>query len=342
MGTDAPGDRVNARSRQTRIRISAHRNSVGNNWKNQMLANLVKIRFVDMPVFVDVGQIVSGYTLEAQVASQIGFGNSLTGTNQQVFGAGGKYTDRPTITYTPKTGENYLRSLLTPVDPNAILSLVLAGYSPELLFTWSVESINGVRNYSTARAGFRDADPRFQEFLQLLNDLQDAGGIGFKLDQAPDSSEKLIFFFTQRTLTPEMTEKRKRIRELIDLDPGRDSFRVVYSPFAMEPDVLAIQTRSILQTLFSMSGFVDVPADKQSWAAGGYRLPPGEHRPFHVNTSKERPESAYAIFEYAGDWYWIDHTDLDSKRVFSLMLFLTTLTNQAEDKDRPVLTIPTD
>lgn len=55
-----------------------------------------------------------------------------------------------------------------------------------------------------------------------------------------------------------------------------------------------------------------------------------------------RPESAYAAFEYEGGWYWIDHTDLNSKRVFTLMLFLITLTNQADDKDRPVLTIPTD
>jgi hypothetical protein len=70
-------------------------NSIGDNWKNQMLANLVKMRFVDMPVFVDVGQIVAGYSLETQVNGAVGFGTALSGGDSQSVGAGGRYTDRP-------------------------------------------------------------------------------------------------------------------------------------------------------------------------------------------------------------------------------------------------------
>ena len=75
--------------------------SVGENWKNQMLTNLVRLRYVDMPVFVDVGQIVAGYSLETQVSAEAGFGNSFTGGDAQGMAAGGKFTDRPTITYNP-------------------------------------------------------------------------------------------------------------------------------------------------------------------------------------------------------------------------------------------------
>lgn len=76
-----------------------------------------------MPVFVDVGQIVSGYSIETSVQGMIGFSNNPIGGDGQGLGVEGRYTDRPTITYIPKTGEDYLRSLLEPVEPLLIASL---------------------------------------------------------------------------------------------------------------------------------------------------------------------------------------------------------------------------
>jgi hypothetical protein len=315
--------------------------SVGENWKSQLLSNLVKIRFVDMPVFVDVGQIVSGYSLETQVNGTLGFGNSLGGEDTQLLGAGGKYTDRPTITYMPKTGEAYLRSLLEPIEPATILSLVLTGYSPELLFTWAVESINGVENYSS-RVEFQEAaNPEFYEFVGLLSELQDSGAIGFQIDKDPETQYDMVLFFDEQKGSAENVAKRQRIREILGANPKVRQFPVIYSPFAVNDESLAMQTRSILQVLISMARFVDIPTDKADRATPGFELSGIEHRPFHVRTSKDKPEDAYAAFQYQGDWYWIAHNDLVSKRVFTLMLFLTTLTNRSSAENAPLLTIPT-
>ena len=63
--------------------------------------------------------------------------------------------------------------------------------------------------------------------------------------------------------------------------------------------------------------------------------------PFRVWSGPDRPEQSFAEIKYEGYWYWIRNEDLLSKQVFTLMMFLTTLTNFAGEENAPVLTIPT-
>src|SRR4029434_7666905 len=107
--------------------------AVSESWKSQMLLNLVKLRYGDTPVFLDVGQIISGYTVEGTLSAS-GTIFSTSGVvpgvpdNSVSLGAQGRYTDRPTITYAPLVGERFARSMMTPLPPPAILSLIQGGY----------------------------------------------------------------------------------------------------------------------------------------------------------------------------------------------------------------------
>jgi hypothetical protein len=125
------------------------------------------------------------------------------------------------------------------------------------------------------------------------------------------------------------------------LNPDRDKFRVIYSPFATDNDVLALQTRSILQIMLAMAGFIDVPDFKASQAFKGYDVPSQAQSPFFVHSGPDKPETSFASISYEDYWYWIEPTDLRSKQVFTLMLFLTTLTDTGGEDNNPVLTIPT-
>jgi hypothetical protein len=73
--------------------------ALAESWKNQMLLNIVKVRYLDLPIFLDVGQVVSGYTLETtgNLGGQLSSSDALLG-NRATMGAGVRYTNRPTIT----------------------------------------------------------------------------------------------------------------------------------------------------------------------------------------------------------------------------------------------------
>ena len=75
--------------------------SLADSWKELTLLNIVKVRYLDPPVYVDIGNIVSSYTL-SQGAS---VGGNLSGNgNQMNLGGAVTFSNSPTITYTPLTG----------------------------------------------------------------------------------------------------------------------------------------------------------------------------------------------------------------------------------------------
>src|SRR5436189_79651 len=118
-----------------------------------MMLNLVRLRYGDIGVFLDVGQIVSGYTVESVVSASAFwnlFGFSIehpnVPNNTVAASVGGRFTDRPTITYTPLMGERFARSMMTPVPPASVLSLIQAGYPVDLVLRLMVNVVNGLDN----------------------------------------------------------------------------------------------------------------------------------------------------------------------------------------------------
>ncbi len=96
--------------------------AISDSWKQQMLFNIVKIRYGDAPVFLDVASVINQYSVESQVNLLFGWAYPVTAgaTNTQSIGGAARYVDRPTITYSPITGQKFARSLMTPIPPTAL------------------------------------------------------------------------------------------------------------------------------------------------------------------------------------------------------------------------------
>jgi hypothetical protein len=82
--------------------------SIGNSWKVQTLLNIVKLRYTDMPIFLEVAQVIAGYQLQSALSGSFTLGNFTANLIDRLSASGGAtaastYTDRPTVIYKPIT-----------------------------------------------------------------------------------------------------------------------------------------------------------------------------------------------------------------------------------------------
>jgi len=101
--------------------------ALSRSWKENMLLNLVKLRYADAPLFLDVSSIVEQYTLQGQLTAGAQFPVN-SGANPSSVGGTVEWADRPTISYQPLTGAHFTKSLLTPIKPVEVMNLVQAGW----------------------------------------------------------------------------------------------------------------------------------------------------------------------------------------------------------------------
>lgn len=312
-------------------------------WKNQMLLNLVKMRYLDLPIYLEVGQIVSGYTLEAAASVGGQIGNIEAGTNFLELGTTGKYVDRPTITYTPLTGEKFLEGFLTPIAPSKILALTQAGFDADFILELSLESLSGLRNRSVNMGSKYRADPDFFRALKLLREVQDAGGLATRAEREKDGRRELFLYFRRDGVPADVRAKIDALKALLHLAPERSKYRIVRSLLPAAPEELALTTRSLAQVLIALALGVDVPEAhlKRRLTPAFPGLPSDAQALLRVRSGTERPADAFVMVSYEGEWFWIANDDWLSKRTFSSMLFLFTLADVAGGERAPVLTIPT-
>lgn len=316
--------------------------AISSSWKRQTLLNLIKTRYVDAPVFMDVTSVINQYALEGEVNLSANWVDS-PGLDSQSVGGTAKYADRPTITYSPLMGEKFTKSFMTPIPVPGVLFLLQSGYAADRVFRLCVHTINGIENsYGSATVG-RPADPRFLELITAMRNIQKAGGLGMRVKNVDDKQAFVIFF---RTATePEFAEDLRRVRELLGIDPEASELKVVYGSHAENDREIAILSRSMLQVSVDLASGIEVP--ETDVAEGRVYMPqnqPGAAAAMpplmRIRHSAEQPTDTHVAVPYRGGWFWIDDRDFPSKQTFFSYMLLSSLTETGAQSAAPIVTVP--
>ncbi len=149
----------------------------------QMLANLVRMRYFQSPIFLQVSSLNTQFVLGVNVG---GTGTFTTGGAPNVFGAtiGGTYEERPTISFSMPESREYYGRLLAPLSADQITSLILAGFDCELVLRTAVRALNRLRNLDADHSdspGEPASDAQFREAIELIRRLRSEGLVDLEL-----------------------------------------------------------------------------------------------------------------------------------------------------------------
>lgn len=319
--------------------------AIADSWKQQTLLNIVKLRYLDLPVFVDVASVVSGYSMEtALTAGKTWPETSAMGGSVGSLAGSARFTDRPTVTYLPMTGEKFLRGLITPIEPKHIFFMLQAGYAADFLLGLTVESLNGVRNRSVVAGAVREADPDFIRVLELLRDVQAAGAVSMRVETDKDKGETSVLLLRRDEMPDDIKEKTAEIRRLLKLSPDQQRLVLTYSPIRGAENELAVNSRSMLQIMGAFSTYLKAPDEhlKDGSAVPAFeRAAAEERRPaVRILSGKARPQDAFVAVQYRGYWFWIDNKDWQTKRTLTAIMFFFTLAETEGSDKLPLITIP--
>jgi hypothetical protein len=163
--------------------------------EQQLLLNIVRLRYVDTPSSLAVANIAAQFEIVRSlqltpffVASGGDPGRSFTSVLPQV-GVGS--ADRPTISLVPIDDQEFTRKLFTPLTLDGIVYLARTTWPISTVFRLYLENLNWVPNAELASGPTPRAPPPYSDFLRGALALQELQSQGRMVIGSEEKSERL-------------------------------------------------------------------------------------------------------------------------------------------------------
>lgn len=171
--------------RQSRLRYNE---TIKTTSEEEMLLNIVRLRYTDTPSSLAVSNIAAQFELAASLGANpffaAGADRPFTSVLPQASIGG---ADRPTFSLTPLDDSEFARRLFTPLSLEGVIYLAKTTWPIQTVFRLYLENLNWVPNSQTASGPTPALAPPASEFLegmQALQRLQQTGDIVFGSDDS--------------------------------------------------------------------------------------------------------------------------------------------------------------
>jgi hypothetical protein len=317
--------------------------------KRQMLLNLVRLRYADMPIFLDATQVISGYQLQQNITGGVEvFPHAPTSTFLSGNGSA-QLQQSPTFTFQPIAGDRFAQSFLRPLSPVDLLALAEGGLPVDVLFRLAVQSVGSLENNTAFQQTGGAGSPDFFVLLHDLRRLQIANLLGIKLERQPKAelegkpaTPEHVFVTLAVTKKPALAAIESETRHLLGIAPLVPEVEVIYGRSAGSNKQIALLTRSTLGILVSVAFQIEVPLHDVRL---GRTLPTVgftamERRPVMViHSGQVPPDNPFTAIQLDNQWFWLDRNDFDSKLAFTMVNILLGLTKTG-NAPGVIITIP--
>src|SRR5262245_14329219 len=284
--------------------------AIAMSWKEQMLMNMVRRRYLDPPFFMDVAQVVASYTFGG--TAQINTPSWAGDVSGPAAGVEGHWTESPTITYSPLVGDLFIKSMLKPLSPTSLFFLVQSGWPIDVVLAVAARSVNGLQAGSTMEMFKHSSDPAFYQVLKALRELQQSNSIALRVLEK-DEGTSLVF--RPRDPSEEMRAKGLEVRKMLGLDATTQEFRLVLGAVSTSDKEIAILTRSMLEIMAEASAGIEIPETDVQEGRATKQVPLADAMMLiRVHSADRKPpaNNVFATIKYHEHWFWVDDRDLSS------------------------------
>lgn len=341
-------------------------------WNRQLLLNLVRAKYGEPPLFLELGSLTTQYSIEAGAKVEPLWKKPDAMARTVTTAAGGmtttkvhgpssgdenrngvtvNYYERPTATFSPLQGHDYVTRLLSPIPLESLVLLTASGWSVERVFSMCVQRINGLPNAPSASGPTPSYAPEYVDFARavaLLREMQIDDSVTVEISGEPGKHSMALVMGAG-----EEHPRAAEVRQILKLPP--DAARIAVQPAWVGEAgrdggaTLVVQTRSLMGVFNYLANAVEIPEEdvKAGWVV---KTQTEDGKDFDwkqvvgkvmcIRSSAAPPSEAYVSVRHKGNWFYVPESDLNSKFTFSFLASLFYLQSGDTTTMMPLLTLP--